>query len=136
MKTKLLVLLSLLSLFLVGCSANDRSEESEQTFGTQVDQLTTDPDNQVDEIEVIAKNGFDWIQVRMDDSILELSEAEQLSICEAVHPQILDAYDECYVKENSGVHKPVVTYFTEGFDEVAQTNIAEGNREELLLVEE
>lgn len=132
------------SIFLAGCQTAtqgeaDRSSETTVTeaktgFQEAVNQLVADSNSAILQLEVIPKNGFDAIFVKMHENILDKSDEEKLALCNEQHPKILDAYDTYYVNENDGIHKPVVDYFVEGFNEVVRTDIEAGDREKLTLV--
>lgn len=147
MKTsRLLLAFTLFSLSLVGCTSNTDSTANsstgqsstsisqsttettlpetggDATFATETQSIVENPDYQVDKIEITQRNGFDWIMVRMDDNIHDLSEEEQMRICREIHPQVLAAYEDYYADETESIHHPVASYFTEGFDEIARTD--------------
>ncbi|MDT2757607.1 hypothetical protein P7G51_09475 [Enterococcus asini] len=159
MKGKNLVITSLLAIGLVGCTSTNSTDDtalsqssspisqsttastlpdtgSDATFASETAKIAANPDYQVDKIEVMDKNGFDWIMVRMDDSIHDLPKEEQLAICQEIHPQVLAAYEDYYADETESIHRPIVSYFTEGFDEIARTDPNASDYEHIVPADE
>lgn len=152
MKNKFLLLLAIFSLSLVGCTAStDSTDETSQsstsqttlpdtgsdsTFASEAAKIAANPDYQVDKIEISNRNGFDWIMVRMQDSIHDLPKEEQLAICQEIHPQVLAAYEDYYADETESIHRPIVSYFTEGFDEIARTDPNASDYEHIVPADE
>ena len=102
MKGKALILPMLLAIGLAGCTSTGDSDDTSQstsatshsttastlpdtapttkaTFASETQKLADNPNYQVDKIEIMDKDGFDWIMVRLDDSVHELSDQEQLA---------------------------------------------------------
>ncbi|MDT2744562.1 hypothetical protein [Enterococcus asini] len=112
----------------------DTAPTTKATFASETQKLADDPNYQVDKIEIMDKDGFDWIMVRLDDSVHELSEQEQLAHCQELHPQILAAYEDYYADETESIHRPIASYFTEGFDEIARTDPNASDYETITLM--
>ncbi|MEQ7214797.1 hypothetical protein ABQD61_02635 [Enterococcus asini] len=157
MKGKALILPMLLAIGLAGCTSTGDSDDTSQstsatshsttastlpdtapttkaTFASETQKLADNPNYQVDKIEIMDKDGFDWIMVRLDDSVHELSDQEQLAHCQELHPQILAAYEDYYADETESIHRPIASYFTEGFDEIARTNPNASDYETITLM--
>lgn len=157
MKGKALILPMQLAIGLAGCTSTGDSDDTSQstsatshsttastlpdtapttkaTFASETQKLADNPNYQVDKIEIMDKDGFDWIMVRLDDSVHELSDQEQLAHCQELHPQILAAYEDYYADETESIHRPIASYFTEGFDEIARTNPNASDYETITLM--
>ena len=160
MKGKALILPMLLAIGLAGCTSTGDSDDTavtsqstsatshsttasnlpdtapttKATFASETQKLADDPNYQVDKIEIMDKDGFDWIMVRLDDSVHELSDQEQLAHCQELHPQILAAYEDYYADETESIHRPIASYFTEGFDEIARTDPNASDYETITLM--
>ena len=153
MKGKALILPMLLAIRLAGCTSTGDSDDTSQstsatshsttastlpdtapttkaTFASETQKLADDPNYQVDKIEIMDKDGFDWIMVRLDDSVHELSEQEQLAHCQ----ELLAAYEDYYADETESIHRPIASYFTEGFDEIARTDPNASDYETITLM--
>lgn len=157
MKGKALILPMLLAIGLAGCTSTGDSDDTSQstsatshsttastlpdtapttkaTFASETQKLADNPNYQVDKIEIMDKDGFDWIMVRLDDSVHELSDQEQLAHCQELHPQILAVYEDYYADETESIHRPIASYFTEGFDEIARTDPNASDYETITLM--
>lgn len=116
----------------VASTASTGIKQSE--FQQQVAKIVKDSDGEVLGITVTGQEGFDSIKVKMQDSLKDASEEEQLATCQKYQGEILEAYQTYYVKENSGEHKPVTNYFADG-DPIVMTERQQEDPEKLVIVE-
>lgn len=113
-------------------SVSTDAQQSE--FQKETAKIVEESDGEVLGITVTGQEGFDSIKVKMRESVKNLNKEEQLSICQKYQPKIMAAYQKSYVKENSGEHKPITNYFSDGTP-IAMTERQQEDPEKLVIVE-
>lgn len=146
MKKWMIVTLLGIGLFGLGACGDDQNQTTESSttvsstaekqseFQQQVAKIVEDSDGEVLGITVTGQEGFDSIKVKMQTSLKDASDEDQLATCQKYQEEIIEAYQTYYVKENSGEHKPVTNYFADG-DPIVMTERQQGDPEKLVIVE-
>lgn len=95
-------------------SANTETSSQRSQFKKETDKIVSASNGEVLGITVTAQDGFDSLKVKMNKDLSEKSAKEQLATCQKYQAKLITAYQNYYVKENSGEHKPVTNYFSDG----------------------